>query len=114
MTWTEVQVRTETARGGPARTPAPIHDDGDQAPPIRRPGRDRWKATVTVPEILASKGRRRLVMVTAADAPLGKLGGRRRRRDLILVGDSLAMASLGRPTHPHHHGRTRWPTTCGP
>jgi 3-methyl-2-oxobutanoate hydroxymethyltransferase len=51
---------------------------------------------VTVPEILASKGKRRLVMVTAADAPSASWADAA-SVDLILVGDSLAMASLGRP-----------------
>jgi len=51
---------------------------------------------VTVPEILASKGSRRLVMVTAADAPSASWADGA-GVDLILVGDSLAMAALGRP-----------------
>lgn len=51
---------------------------------------------VTVPEILASKGSRRLVMVTAADAP-SACWADAAGVDMILVGDSLAMASLGRP-----------------
>lgn len=51
---------------------------------------------VTVPEILASKGRHRLVMVTAADAPSASWADAA-GVDLILVGDSLAMVSLGRP-----------------
>lgn len=51
---------------------------------------------VTVPELMTSKGRRRLVMVTAADAPSASWADAA-GVDLILVGDSLAMASLGRP-----------------
>jgi 3-methyl-2-oxobutanoate hydroxymethyltransferase len=51
---------------------------------------------VTVPEIVATKGRRRLVMVTASDEPSGRLADRA-GVDLVLVGDSLAMATLGRP-----------------
>jgi 3-methyl-2-oxobutanoate hydroxymethyltransferase len=51
---------------------------------------------VTAPEIAASKGRRRLVMVTATDEPSGRLADQA-GVDLVLVGDSLAMAALGRP-----------------
>lgn len=51
---------------------------------------------VTVPDILAAKGTRRLVMVTAADEPSARWCDRA-GVDLILVGDSLAMAMLGRP-----------------
>ncbi|HPW55754.1 MAG: 3-methyl-2-oxobutanoate hydroxymethyltransferase [Thermoanaerobaculaceae bacterium] len=50
----------------------------------------------TVPDILAAKGARRLVMVTAADAPSAAWADAA-GVDLILVGDSLAMAVLGRP-----------------
>src|SRR5688572_14701263 len=49
---------------------------------------------ITVPAVIASKGRTRLVMVTAYDAPsarhLDAAGV-----DLLLVGDSLAMVVLG-------------------
>ncbi|MFH1177669.1 MAG: 3-methyl-2-oxobutanoate hydroxymethyltransferase [Acidobacteriota bacterium] len=51
---------------------------------------------MTVPEILAAKGRRRLVMVTATDEPSARWADRA-GIDLVLVGDSLAMAALGRP-----------------
>lgn len=51
---------------------------------------------ITVPDILAAKGTRRLVMVTAADAPSAAWADQA-GVDLILVGDSLAMAALGRP-----------------
>ncbi len=55
------------------------------------------KATpLTAPEIVASKGRQRLVMVTATDEPSGRIADRA-GVDLVLVGDSLAMAALGRP-----------------
>ena len=50
---------------------------------------------VTVPDITTRKGSSRLVMVTAADAPSARwadAGG----VDLVLVGDSLAMVTLGR------------------
>jgi len=50
----------------------------------------------TVPEVVASKGVRRLVMVTAVDEPSARWCDRA-GVDLILVGDSLAMAALGRP-----------------
>lgn len=51
---------------------------------------------LTVPEIVGAKGARRLVMVTAADEPSARWCDRA-EVDLILVGDSLAMAVLGRP-----------------
>jgi 3-methyl-2-oxobutanoate hydroxymethyltransferase len=50
---------------------------------------------VTVPEIVGAKGTRRLVMVTATDEPSGRLADRS-GVDVVLVGDSLAMAALGR------------------
>jgi 3-methyl-2-oxobutanoate hydroxymethyltransferase len=52
-------------------------------------------APVTVPEIVAAKGARRLVMVTATDEPSARLADRA-GADIVLVGDSLAMAALGR------------------
>ncbi len=67
----------------PGRFPPPLH--GGPTPP------NRW----TVPEIVAAKGARRLVMVTAADEPSARWCDRA-GVDLILVGDSLAMAVLGR------------------
>ena len=51
---------------------------------------------ITVPDLAAGKGRRRLVMVTAADEPSARLADRA-GVDIVLVGDSLAMAVLGRP-----------------
>ncbi len=51
---------------------------------------------ITVPDIVAAKGRRRLVMVTAVDEPSARLADRA-GVDIVLVGDSLAMAALGRP-----------------
>ncbi len=66
---------------------------------VRKPERSRSEAAaavVTAPEIRASKGTRRLVMVTAVDEPsarLADLAG----VDIVLVGDSLGMAALGRP-----------------
>lgn len=54
------------------------------------------ETAITVPDILASKGTRRLVMVTAADEPSARWADAA-GVDLILVGDSLAMAALGRP-----------------
>jgi len=50
----------------------------------------------TVPELVAAKGARRLVMVTAVDEPSARLADRA-GVDIVLVGDSLAMAALGRP-----------------
>ena len=52
--------------------------------------------TITVTDIAAAKGLRRLVMVTATDEPSARLADRA-GVDVILVGDSLAMAALGRP-----------------
>jgi 3-methyl-2-oxobutanoate hydroxymethyltransferase len=59
-------------------------------------GRGAAARPVTVPEILASKGRSRLVMVTATDEPSARWADRA-GVDLVLVGDSLGMAALGRP-----------------
>ncbi|MBZ5588533.1 MAG: 3-methyl-2-oxobutanoate hydroxymethyltransferase [Acidobacteriia bacterium] len=53
------------------------------------------EATRTATEITAAKGSRRLVMVTATDEPSARLADRA-GVDIILVGDSLAMAALGR------------------
>jgi len=53
------------------------------------------RAFVTVPEVMAAKGVRRLVMVTATDEPSSRLADAA-GVDLVLVGDSLAMAALGR------------------
>ncbi len=50
----------------------------------------------TVPELVAAKGKRRLVMVTAADEPMARLADEA-GVDVVLVGDSLAMSALGRP-----------------
>ena len=50
----------------------------------------------TVPELVAAKGARRLVMVTASDEPSARFA-ERAGVDIVLVGDSLAMAALGRP-----------------
>jgi 3-methyl-2-oxobutanoate hydroxymethyltransferase len=65
---------------------APLY--GGRGPAVARP--------VTVPEIVATKGRRRLVMVTATDEPSARWADRA-GVDLVLVGDSLGMAALGRP-----------------
>ena len=51
--------------------------------------------TITVTDIAAAKGLRRLVMVTATDEPSARLADRA-GVDIVLVGDSLAMAALGR------------------
>jgi 3-methyl-2-oxobutanoate hydroxymethyltransferase len=63
-------------------------------PPAHPETRDET-APVTVPELLASKGRRRVVMVTASDEPSGRVADEA-GVDVVLVGDSLAMAALGR------------------
>jgi 3-methyl-2-oxobutanoate hydroxymethyltransferase len=54
------------------------------------------ESTVTAPDLVAAKGKRRLVMVTASDEPSARLADRA-GVDIVLVGDSLAMAALGRP-----------------
>jgi 3-methyl-2-oxobutanoate hydroxymethyltransferase len=59
------------------------------------PARAAAAPPVTVPELVAAKGRRRLVMVTAADEPSARLA-EAAGVDVVLVGDSLAMAALGR------------------
>ncbi len=53
-------------------------------------------AKITATEVAAAKGSRRLVMVTATDEPSARLADRA-GADVVLVGDSLAMAALGRP-----------------
>ncbi len=62
----------------------------------RTPPRETRPHQLTVPELVATKGVRRLVMVTAADEPLARFSDSA-GVDIVLVGDSLAMASLGRP-----------------
>ena len=52
--------------------------------------------TMTAPDLALAKGQRLLVMVTAVDEPSARLVDAA-GVDLILVGDSLAMAALGRP-----------------
>jgi 3-methyl-2-oxobutanoate hydroxymethyltransferase len=64
--------------------------------PSRPPQPTTASDVVTVPQIVAAKGVRRLVMVTASDHPSARLADRA-GVDVVLVGDSLAMASLGRP-----------------
>ena len=53
------------------------------------------EATITATDIAAAKGLRRLVMVTATDEPSARLADQA-GVDIVLVGDSLAMAALGR------------------
>jgi len=67
---------------------------GDRSP--ANPETHTKSGPVTAPEVAASKGRRRLVMVTATDEPSGRLADQA-GVDVVLVGDSLAMAALGRP-----------------
>jgi 3-methyl-2-oxobutanoate hydroxymethyltransferase len=52
---------------------------------------------LTVPEIKATKGQRRLVSLTAYDAPMARLADDA-GVDILLVGDSVAMVVLGRDT----------------
>jgi len=54
------------------------------------------RTAVTVPEVMAAQGVRRLVMVTASDEPSARLADAA-GVDLVLVGDSLGMTVLGRP-----------------
>lgn len=59
-------------------------------------GPEAFKRPPTILDILRAKNMRRLVMLTAYDAPSARMaeaGG----VDMILVGDSVAMAVLGRP-----------------
>ena len=51
---------------------------------------------VTVPDIMLAKGGRKLTMLTASDACLGRLVDQA-GADMVLVGDSLAMVALGQP-----------------
>lgn len=64
-------------------------------PVYRGRGADAAKP-VTVPEVVAAKRRRRLVMVTATDEPSARWADRA-GVDIVLVGDSLGMTALGRP-----------------
>ncbi len=52
---------------------------------------------VTVPDVLAAKGRAPVVMLTAYDAPTARWG-EAAGADVLLVGDSLAMVVLGHET----------------
>ncbi len=51
--------------------------------------------TITAADVAATKGSRRLVMVTATDEPSARIADGA-GVDIVLVGDSLAMAALGR------------------
>ncbi len=53
------------------------------------------ETTITATAIAAAKGVRRLVMITATDEPSARLADQA-GADVVLVGDSLAMAALGR------------------
>jgi 3-methyl-2-oxobutanoate hydroxymethyltransferase len=54
-------------------------------------------SSVTVPDVVAAKGQRQLVMITAYDAPTARWG-EDAGADILLVGDSLAMVVLGLET----------------
>ena len=71
--------------------PAPSGTSLDTTPPT-----PVAMCRLTAPQIVAAKGQRRLVMVTAVDEPSARWCDRA-GVDLLLVGDSLAMAALGRP-----------------
>jgi 3-methyl-2-oxobutanoate hydroxymethyltransferase len=79
--------RTSASQAAP---PTPRTGSAPVAPP------STTTEPVTVPEVLATKGRRRLVMVTAVDEPSARAADTA-GIDIVLVGDSLAMAALGRP-----------------
>ena len=71
--------------------------DRGQGSGVRAPAQpETAPQTVTVPWVMAAKGKQRLVMVTASDEPSARLADAA-GADLVLVGDSLAMAVLGRP-----------------
>jgi 3-methyl-2-oxobutanoate hydroxymethyltransferase len=62
----------------------------------RRPRAQDRDQPVTAPGLMAAKGKRRLVMITAFDEPSARVADAA-GVDVVLVGDSLAMAVLGRP-----------------
>jgi len=86
------------AENNPTRPPVLSEHPADRpAGAGTPPDGGRGAPPLTVPDILAAKGHRRLVMVTATDEPSARWADRG-GVDLLLVGDSLAMAALGRPT----------------
>ncbi len=85
------------AETNPTHTALSRHERGDRPAGTVAPPEGGRDAPLTVPDILAAKGQRRLVMVTATDEPSARWADRG-GVDLLLVGDSLAMAALGRPT----------------
>lgn len=71
------------------------HNHGSSARQRPAPPPVSGEGELTVPDIQACKGVRKLVMVTATDEPSARWADRA-GVDLLLVGDSLAMAALGR------------------
>ncbi len=74
------------------RAPRPVTAAADPAADDAR-----GPAAVAVPDLLAAKGKRRLAVLTAYDAPTARWG-ESAGADVLLVGDSLAMVVLGHPT----------------
>jgi 3-methyl-2-oxobutanoate hydroxymethyltransferase len=71
-----------------------IRENGTVYGAVARPAQPSTQL-VTLPMLVASKGERRLVMVTAVDEPSARWVDRA-GVDLVLVGESLAMTALGR------------------
>src|SRR5205807_44050 len=99
---TETEVEGETATtaqrlrvraGGSPQLPTLLLASGGFKVSTSAAGFEHSK--VTVPAVLASKGERKLAMVTAYDCTFARLADRA-GADLLLVGDSLGMVVQGR------------------